>query len=52
MKKIQKKTGIKGKNLYMPTRAALTGMVHGPEFDKVLLLLGKEEIIKRLEKYI
>lgn len=36
----------------MPTRAALTGMVHGPEFDKVLLLLGKEEIIKRLEKYI
>ena len=52
MKKIQKKTGIKGKNLYMPTRAALTGMVHGPEFDKVLLLLRKEEIIKRLEKYI
>src|SRR5690606_23314906 len=31
MKKIQKATGIKGKKLFMPTRVALSGKVHGPE---------------------
>lgn len=49
MKQIQKATGIKGKNLFMPTRVALTGSLHGPEFTKVLYLLGKENIIDRIQ---
>ena len=49
MKKIQKSTGIKGKNLFMPARVALTGSLHGPEFVNVLVLLGKENILKRIE---
>ncbi len=49
MKKIQKKTGIKGKNLFMPVRAILSGTVHGPELVNIIEILGKEEIIKRLD---
>ncbi len=49
MKKIQKATGVKGKNLFMPVRVALTGSNHGPEFVNVLVLLGKEDILKRVE---
>lgn len=49
MKQIQKATGVKGKNLFMPTRVALTGSLHGPEFSKVLYLLGKQNILERIE---
>ena len=48
MKRIQKKTGIKGKKLYMPTRAALTGNVHGPELSNIMVLLGKEKMLDRI----
>jgi nondiscriminating glutamyl-tRNA synthetase len=47
MKLIQKSTGIKGKNLFMPVRVAITGSAHGPELVNVLYLLGKEKIIDR-----
>jgi len=43
MKAIQKKTGIKGKNLWMPIRVALTGQIHGPELAKVVEILGLEK---------
>lgn len=49
MKEIQKETGIKGKNLFMPTRVAITGVQHGPELANILYLLGKEKILERLE---
>lgn len=49
MKSIQKSTGVKGKNLFMPTRVALTGSVHGPEFTKIIYLLGKNNILDRIE---
>ena len=52
MKTIQKATGIKGKNLYMPTRAVITGNVHGPEMVNIIYLLGKDKIIKRVEKLL
>ncbi|MDO5714652.1 MAG: glutamate--tRNA ligase [Tissierellia bacterium] len=50
MKKIQKKTGIKGKNLYMPTRAAISGNIHGPELQNIIYLLGKKKMLKRIER--
>jgi nondiscriminating glutamyl-tRNA synthetase len=48
-KKVQKTTGVKGKNLYMPMRIMLTGKTHGPELFKVCSIMGKERLIKRLE---
>ncbi len=49
MKKIQKTTGIKGKNLFMPTRVALSGSLHGPEFVKIIYLLDKQNILERID---
>lgn len=50
MKKIQKSTGIKGKQLFMPVRAAISGNVHGPELKNIIYLLGKEQLLKRLDE--
>ena len=41
-------TDRKGKKLFMPLRIALTGMNHGPEIKNLLPLIGREEILKRL----
>ncbi|HMK77614.1 MAG TPA: glutamate--tRNA ligase [Thermodesulfobacteriota bacterium] len=46
---LEKKTGRKGKSLYAPLRAAVTGKTRGPELARTLPLLGKERIIKRLK---
>lgn len=45
---LKEKTGRKGKQLFMPLRQALTGMTHGPEMDKMLLLIGREKAQNRL----
>ena len=42
-------TARKGPSLYMPLRAALTGMTHGPELAPLLLLIPAEEVRARLE---
>ena len=47
---IKDKSGIKGKNLFMPLRIALTGLENGPEMKLVLPLMKREEIIRRLNK--
>jgi glutamyl/glutaminyl-tRNA synthetase len=47
---ILKTRDIKGKMLYMPIRAALTGQVHGPELPKVMSILGLDRCILRLKK--
>jgi nondiscriminating glutamyl-tRNA synthetase len=49
MKGIQKSTGVKGKKLFMPVRVALTGADHGPELVNIIYLLGKQNILKRIE---
>jgi len=43
---------LKGKGLFSPIRAALTGRVEGPELHKVLPLLGKVVILERLRKVL
>ena len=50
-KEIQKESGIKGKDLYMPVRAALTGDLHGLELVQIIPLLTKETCLKRIEKF-
>jgi nondiscriminating glutamyl-tRNA synthetase len=46
--RLKKRTGLKGKQLLAPIRAALTGRTEGPELHKVLPLLGKKMILERL----
>jgi nondiscriminating glutamyl-tRNA synthetase len=50
MTMLGKKAGVKGKKLFMPVRAALTGATHGPELDKIFALLGKQAVVERLKK--
>ena len=51
IKYVKEKTGAKGKNLFMPIRAALTSRLHGPELDKVFVILGKVAVLKRLKHF-
>ncbi len=39
--------GLKGKGLFMPVRAALTGRTHGPALGSTAELLGRERVISR-----
>ncbi len=48
-KVLKNKTGIKGKNLFMPTRIVLTGQLHGPDMGNIIKVLGKQNILKRIE---
>ncbi|HEY9576913.1 MAG TPA: glutamate--tRNA ligase [Pseudobacillus sp.] len=50
MKAVQKETGHKGKKLFMPIRAAVTGQTHGPDLPKAIELLGREKVMERLRK--
>ncbi|MED3561260.1 glutamate--tRNA ligase [Bacillus xiapuensis] len=52
MKAVQKSTGQKGKNLFMPIRAAVTGQTHGPDLPQAIELLGKEKVQSRINKII
>ncbi len=45
---IKPTTERKGKELFMPIRKALTGLDHGPEFKKLLPLLGEKMVKHRL----
>jgi glutamyl/glutaminyl-tRNA synthetase len=45
MGNVQKETGLKGKEIWMPVRAALTGLTEGPELPQVIQIFGKEKIL-------
>lgn len=48
MKEIQKNTGVKGKDLFMPIRIALTGNMHGPDLLLIAEVFGKEKTLRRV----
>ncbi|MFD0961918.1 glutamate--tRNA ligase [Paenibacillus chungangensis] len=50
IKEVQKETGCKGKALFMPIRAALTGQTHGPDLNQSIVLLGMEKVAARLRE--
>lgn len=50
IKAVQKETGVKGKNLFMPIRVAVSGQMHGPELGDTILLLGKDKTIQHLDE--
>lgn len=50
IKAVQKETGVKGRNLFMPIRVATTGEQHGPELPLAIELMGLEKVLKHIEK--
>jgi len=52
IKAVQKETGIKGKNLFMPIRIAVSGEMHGPELPDTIFLLGREKSIQHIENIL
>ncbi|EPG73648.1 putative glutamate--tRNA ligase [Leptospira fainei serovar Hurstbridge str. BUT 6] len=50
MARTGEETGQKGKTLFMPIRVATTGKAHGLELPILFPLLGKEKLLKRIEK--
>lgn len=48
-KELSAVTGKKGPSLYMPLRAALTGVTHGPELAPILKLLWTEKVLSRFD---
>jgi len=47
-----KKLNLKAKDVYMPLRSALTGCTHGPELPYLILVLGRDECLRRIERAI
>jgi glutamyl-tRNA synthetase len=48
---LKTKSGAKGKQLFMPLRAALTGRFDGPELARIFHLLDRYRLHKRLAEY-
>ncbi len=46
---IKEETSLKGKKLFLPIRAMLTGRLHGPELDRSLPLIGFDIFSQRIE---
>ena len=46
---VKTKTNRKGKELFMPLRAAITGQEHGPELKELLPLIGRQRVLERLK---
>jgi len=46
IKQVQKQSGAKGKDLYLPLRLALTGKMEGLELLKVMPILGKKRCLE------
>ena len=51
IKAVQKETGHKGRNLFMPIRVVTTGQTNGPELPAAIALIGKENTITRVAEY-
>ena len=50
IKQAGKNTGVKGKDLWMSVRAALTGQLHGPDLGVIAGRMGKETFWEYIEK--
>jgi glutamyl/glutaminyl-tRNA synthetase len=48
---LKERTGLKGAELFMPLRVALTGQTHGPELAPLLKLMSPETVRRRLDSH-
>jgi glutamyl-tRNA synthetase len=51
-KLLSEKTQRVGKDLYMPLRGILTMMLDGPELKNILPMIGRDEILSRLNNFL
>jgi nondiscriminating glutamyl-tRNA synthetase len=49
--RVKETTSLKGKSLFMPLRAIITGRQKGPELDQSMPLIGFEKCKKRVEYF-
>ncbi|OHD63648.1 MAG: glutamate--tRNA ligase [Spirochaetes bacterium RBG_13_51_14] len=47
--RVKEATSLKGKSLFMPVRAVITGRQKGPELDQAMPLIGYDKCKKRIE---
>ena len=52
IKAVQKETKIKGKNLFMAIRVAVSGQMHGPEIGKTIEVLGRDKSLAHLNSVL
>ena len=45
---LMKESGRKGKDLFKPLRLCLTGQNNGPEMANLVLTMGRDKIVERL----
>ena len=50
--RVKQETGLSGKLLFQPLRAAFTGELDGPEMVKLLPLIGQERADRRVQQLI
>ena len=48
IKELGARLSVKGKALYMPLRAAVTGSLHGPDLSRVMEIRGKESVLRAI----
>ncbi|MDO9585294.1 MAG: glutamate--tRNA ligase [Syntrophales bacterium] len=51
IKKVRAMSGVKGRDLFLPLRCAVTGLTWGPELDRIMAVLGKKTVLKRLANF-
>ncbi len=50
LKRVGDALSVRGKDLYFPVRAAVTGALHGPDLARVVALRGKAEVAELLRR--
>jgi len=50
MTSVKDETGVSGKDLFMPLRIFLTGRMKGPELDRIIDFLDKDQCMMRIKK--
>ena len=51
-KEVQKETGIKGRQLFMPIRIAVSGQMHGPELPNLIEVLGQAKALDHMDQVL
>ena len=52
LKEIRKETGYKGRNLFHSIRVAKTGEDHGPDLDKLAIVMGRDLMLERANEFL
>ena len=52
IKRAGKTTGKKGKELFFPVRAAITGNLHGPDLSRIATIKGSETVLRLIDNAV